>query len=233
MTILRPSDARGYADRGWLKSYHSFSFAEYYDPDHLHFSALRVINDDVIAGGAGFGMHSHRDMEIVTYMLSGALRHQDSMGNGSVIQSGDVQRMTAGSGVRHSEFNADANEPAHLLQIWIFPEENDLTPSYEEKHFSEDAKANQWCLIVSPTGQNGSLKIHQDAYIYATKLKKSAQLLAHFDDERANYLHIAKGAVSIDGKAYVGGDAIMSNNKEKLNIFAEADSELLWFDLPS
>jgi redox-sensitive bicupin YhaK (pirin superfamily) len=188
MITLRKSEARGHANHGWLDSYHSFSFAEYYDPAHMNYSVLRVINDDKVAGGAGFGMHPHRDMEIVTYMLAGELRHQDSMGNGSVIRAGDVQRMTAGTGVRHSEVNASTETTAHLLQIWILPETNNLTPSYEEKHFNAEQKLNRWCLVVSPNGHDDSIKINQQIWMYAANLAQDKTLAFTVDQHRCAYL---------------------------------------------
>ena len=173
---LRKSADRGHANHGWLDSYHTFSFSNYYDPKHMGYSVLRVINEDIIAPAQGFGMHSHRDMEIVTYMLDGALQHTDSMGNGSVIRAGDVQRMTAGTGVRHSEVNASNNESAHLLQIWLLPEADGITPGYEEKHFDVLSKTNQWRLIASRTGREGSLLIHQDVDLFATVLEAGKAL---------------------------------------------------------
>lgn len=232
MLVIRPSNERGYFDRGWLKSYHSFSFGQYFDPEHMQFSVLRVINDDQIARGAGFGMHAHQDMEIVTYMLKGKLRHEDSVGNSSVIEAGDVQRMTAGSGIEHSEVNADAEEMAHLLQIWIKPAQLNLTPSYEEQHFSATQKKNQWCLIVSPNQLNGSIKIHQDVNIYASQLDAGISLDCETDLSRASYLQVATGAITINDLTLKAGDALMANAITDMHITAIKDSELLWFDLP-
>lgn len=232
MIKLRKSQERGHANHGWLDSYHSFSFAEYYDFAHMHYSALRVINEDVVAGGMGFGMHPHKDMEIVTYILSGELRHQDSMGNGSVIGVGDVQRMTAGTGVRHSEFNASAEEPVHLLQIWITPSQNNLTPSYEEKNFSKEEKKNQWRLIVSPNGLDGSVTIHQDAYIYAAILTPSRELTITLKQGRCAYLQLAKGEVKLDDQFLQAGDAAMLEDVEFFKLIAQKDAELILFDLP-
>lgn len=232
MITIRKSQERGHANQGWLDSYHSFSFAEYYDADHMSYSALRVINEDVVAGGTGFGMHPHRDMEIVTYILSGELRHQDSMGNGSVIGVGDVQRMTAGTGVKHSEFNAATDKPVHLLQIWISPSENGLQPSYEEKYFSPEQKNNRWCLVVSPDRGNGSVMIHQDASIYASLLDAGANLAMQSDCKRCGYLQVVKGDVVLNGVALSAGDAAKVVDESTLEILAVTDAELLWFDLP-
>lgn len=233
MLVVRPSNDRGYFDRGWLKSFHSFSFGQYFDPEHMGFSVLRVINDDQIARGAGFGMHAHQDMEIITYMLKGKLRHQDSVGNSSVIEAGDVQRMTAGTGIEHSEMNADHNAIAHLLQIWIKPAILNLTPSYQEQRFSATQKKNQWCLIVSPNQRNGSIKIHQDVNIYASQLDVGHSLHCAIDLARASYLQVATGAVSIDDLRLHAGDAVMARDFTDLRMTATEDSELLWFDLPA
>jgi hypothetical protein len=232
MITIRKSQERGHANRGWLDSYHSFSFAEYHDPVHMRYSVLRVINEDVIAGGTGFGTHPHSDMEIVTYILSGELRHQDSMGNGSVIGVGDVQRMTAGTGVRHSEFNASSDKPVHLLQIWITPAENNISPSYEEKHFSSEQKENQWRLIVSPNGHEGSVTIHQDARLYATLLAAELSIDLPVDVKRCGYLQVAKGDVVLNGVALNAGDAVKIEDESKVQIVAQSKAELLWFDLP-
>jgi redox-sensitive bicupin YhaK (pirin superfamily) len=232
MIKLRKSQERGHANHGWLDSYHSFSFAEYFDAAHMHYSALRVINEDVVAGGAGFGMHPHRDMEIVTYILSGSLRHQDSMGNGSVISVGDVQRMTAGTGVRHSEFNASTDLPVHLLQIWITPAQNNLTPSYEEKHFAWQEKENQWRLIVSPNGHDGSITIYQDANIYAANLTQTKKLPITLKQSRCAYLQVAKGVVQLNNELLQAGDAAMLEDVERFELQAQTDAELILFDLP-
>jgi redox-sensitive bicupin YhaK (pirin superfamily) len=231
MIKLRKSQERGHANLGWLDSYHSFSFSEYYDPEHMQYGALRVINEDVVAGGTGFGMHPHRDMEIITYILSGSLRHQDSMGNGSVIGVGDVQRMTAGTGVRHSEFNASTDSPVHLLQIWVTPAQNSLTPSYEEKHFSNEQKQNRWCLIVSPNGHAGSVKMYQNAFIYATLLAKAHTLPITLEPNRCAYLQVAKGEVRLDGQVLQAGDAAMLEDAAQFELIAETDAELILFDL--
>lgn len=231
MIKLRKSQERGHANLGWLDSYHSFSFSEYYDPAHIQYSSLRVINEDVVQGGAGFGAHPHRDMEIITYILSGSLRHQDSMGNGSVIGVGDVQRMTAGTGVRHSEFNASTDSPVHLLQIWVIPSQNNLTPSYEEKHFSVEQKQNRWCLIVSPNGHDASVTIRQDTHIYATLLSKEHELPITLQPNRCAYLQVAKGEVLLDGHVLQAGDAAMLEDAAQFELKAETDAELILFDL--
>lgn len=232
MIKLRKSQERGHANHGWLDSYHSFSFAEYFDAEHMQYSALRVINEDVVAGGEGFGMHPHRDMEIVTYILSGSLRHQDSMGNGSIIGVGDVQRMTAGTGVRHSEFNASQDVPVHLLQIWITPSENNLTPSYEEKHFSRQEKENQWRLIASRNGHDGSITIHQDVNLYATILTPQKQEKLPIAPNRCAYVQVVSGEILLEDKQLIAGDAAKVSEEQLLNIQALQESELLWFDLP-
>ena len=229
---VRKSTERGYADHGWLQSYHSFSFAEYFDRKHMHFSALRVINDDIIAPGQGFGMHPHRDMEIVTYILRGELQHKDSIGNGSIIRAGDVQRMTAGTGIVHSEFNASNTSDVHLLQIWIMPDSLNLEPSYEEKHFSTEQKLNQWCLIAARDNQGAALKVNQDMQLYASVLDTAARLAYAVNDNRSVYLHIARGNIEIDGQTFESGDAVMLDGSAELHLKANAESELLLFDLP-
>lgn len=229
---VRKSNERGYANHGWLESYHSFSFAEYYDRKHMHFSALRVINDDIIAPGQGFGMHPHRDMEIITYILQGELQHKDSIGNGSIIRAGYVQRMTAGTGIVHSEFNASDTSNVHLLQIWIMPDSLNLEPSYEEKHFSTEQKLNQWCLMAARDNQGAAIKVNQDMQLYASVLGAAVSLAYTVNDNRSAYLHIARGNIEIDGQQIVSGDAVMLNGGAELHIKAIAESELLLFDLP-
>jgi redox-sensitive bicupin YhaK (pirin superfamily) len=232
MIKIRKSAERGHADHGWLNAHHSFSFADYYDSANMGYSVLRVMNEDVIAGGGGFGMHAHRDMEIVTYVLSGALRHRDSMGNTAVISAGDVQRMTAGTGVRHSEFNASAEAPVHLLQIWILPEEKDLPPSYEDKHFTVEQKYHRWCLIASPETATDTLRIHQDVRVYASLLSAHTTLTMALDINRCAYLQIVKGHVLANGMTLAAGDAANIEQETTATIRAQADAELLWFDLP-
>lgn len=232
MISTRKSQERGHVKQSWLNSYHSFSFADYYDEKHMNYSALRVINEDVIAGGTGFGMHSHHDMEIVTYILSGELRHQDSMGNSSVIGVGDVQRMSAGTGVRHSEFNASTDKDVHLLQIWVSPSTIGIAPSYEEKHFSNEQKYNRWCLIVSPDGRDGSVTIHQNVSIYATLLNTNVALLMQVDLKRCAYLQVVKGGALLNGVKLNTGDAVKIEDESRLEVTAITETELLWFDLP-
>ena len=233
MITLRKSEQRGHANHGWLDSYHTFSFAHYYDPNYMGYSVLRVINEDVIAGGKGFGMHPHRDMEIVTYMLAGALRHQDSLGNGSVIRAGDVQRMSAGTGIVHSEFNASSTEPAHLLQIWLLPERDGITPGYEEKHFAPADKHNRWCLVASGDGREGSLKIHQDVALYASCLAAGAHLSHILQAGRSAYIQLARGTLTLNGEVLVAGDAAAIDTQQVIELVADEDAELLMFDLPA
>ena len=232
MITLRKSQDRGHANHGWLDSYHSFSFSEYFDPQHMQYSVLRVINEDKVAGGAGFGMHPHRDMEIITYMLTGELRHQDSMGNGSVIGAGDVQRMTAGTGIRHSEINATIDKEAHLLQIWLIPAQNGLPPSYEDKHISEVRKLNRWCLVASPDGRSHSLMIHQDVELWASILQENHALDYVIQAGRCAYLHVARGQLMLNDQILSAGDAAMVSAGQRLEIQAQQSSEVLLFDLP-
>lgn len=233
MIKLRKSEERGHANHGWLDSYHSFSFSRYYDPEHMQYSVLRVINEDVVAPDMGFGMHPHRDMEIVTYMLSGQLRHMDNLGNGSVIRAGDVQRMTAGTGIVHSEFNASSEESAHLLQIWLLPERNDLQPGYEEKHFDPSEKWNQWRLIASRDAREGSLLIHQDVSLFATVLEQGKSLSYELAAERSAYLQVARGRIDLNGEVLLAGDAAKIEGQQLIELQAFEDAEMLLFDLPA
>jgi len=230
MDIIR-SDSRGSAERDWLKSKHTFSFAEYQNPDRMSFASLRVVNEDWIEAGKGFDTHPHRDMEIVTYMLDGELQHKDSMGNGSVIRPGEIQRMTAGTGVLHSEFNPSSNTEAHLLQIWILPEQKDLEPGYEQKLFAAEDKQNQWCLVGSRDGRNGSLTIHQDVSLYSATLETSAELQIDIDATRNGFLQVARGAIEIGGDTFLTGDAIAMQNEGPLTLRATETAELLLFDM--
>lgn len=232
MLNIRPSNARGYANHGWLESFHSFSFSSYYDPENMGFSVLRVINDDKVAPATGFGMHGHQDMEIITYMLAGELRHTDSMGNGSVIRAGDVQRMTAGTGVRHSEMNASDETTAHLLQIWIEPAILNLPPGYEEKSIPVASKLNRWALIASPEAWDGSLKVHQDVTLCATVLQAGRSLPLEVSEGRSAYMHVARGEVEIEGQRLRTGDALKIDAAVQLEMHAQQESEVLWFDLP-
>lgn len=235
---LRKSEDRGHANHGWLDSYHSFSFANYYDPAYMGYSVLRVINEDMVAPTQGFGMHAHRDMEIITYMLKGAIRHEDSMGNGSVIRAGDAQRMTAGTGVRHSEFNASNQEFAHLLQIWLTPESVGIAPSYEEKHFDARSKTNQWRLIASRDAREGSLLIHQDVDLFATILVEGQRLTYVPRLGRKLYFQMARGRATINGTPLEQGDALMVGIEDNLaikaiQIVSQTEAEILLFDLPA
>ena len=230
---VRASQDRGHANHGWLDSYHSFSFASYHDAKRMGFSVLRVINEDVIAPAQGFGTHSHRDMEIITYVLQGNLAHKDSMGNVETIKQGHVQRMTAGTGVSHSEFNASDSEPVHLLQIWILPNQQALTPSYEDKFFSDAQKLNQWCLLASEKGNQGSLIVHQDMQLFATKLGERKNLDYVLKDKRSAYLQVASGSVQINQQQLNAGDAALFELPEPIKMSALTDSEILLFDLPT
>lgn len=231
MLIHRKAKDRGRADFGWLDSRHSFSFGQYYDPNHMGFGALRVINDDRVAGGAGFDTHGHKDMEIFSYVLEGALAHRDSLGSGSVIRPGDVQLMSAGTGIRHSEFNASQEDPVHFLQIWVMPEKQGLKPAYAEKHFPEAERRNRLKLIVSPDGRDGSLKIHQDASIHAGVLEEGTSLEETLKPERRFWLQVAKGALDINGETVAEGDGLAVVNEASLAIGAKVASEILLFDL--
>jgi len=230
---IRASQDRGHANHGWLDSYHSFSFARYYDPDWMNFSVLRVINEDVIAPAQGFGMHSHDNMEIITYVLQGNLAHKDSLGNTEVIRQGHVQRMTAGTGITHSEFNASDTEPVHLLQIWILPNQQDLLPSYEDKFFEDAKKHNQWCLLASQKGEENSLIVHQDMSLYASKLSERKQLEYALKVNRSVYLQVASGCIDINQKQLNTGDAAMFDSAQTLQIKAAHNAEILLFDLPA
>ena len=232
MLQRRPGPERGHANHGWLDSYHSFSFADYFDPEHVQFSALRVINEDRVAPGAGFPTHGHRDMEIVSYVLAGALEHKDSMGNGSVIRPGDVQRMSAGTGVRHSEFNASATEPVHFLQIWILPQANGIAPGYEQKHFSPAGLDNRLRLIASPDGRDGSVTVHQNACIYAIRLDGTNAVVHALASGRRAYVHVARGAVTVNGQRLAAGDGARIENESTVHLDHGHGAEALLFDLP-
>ena len=231
MLEVRKSSDRGYANHGWLVARHSFSFAEYYDPAHMGFGALRVINEDVVSGGKGFGTHGHKDMEIVTYVLAGALEHKDSMGNTSVLHYGDVQRMSAGKGVRHSEYNHDETVPVHLLQIWLTPHTIGIEPGYEEKHFDLASKQHQLRLIASPNGLDGSVTIHQDALIYAGILSAADSISYAIAPTRLVYLHVATGELCVNGIRLLAGDAIKISDISTLLINDAQDAEILLFDM--
>jgi quercetin 2,3-dioxygenase len=230
MITIRKSEDRGHFNLGWLDTYHTFSFDQYYDPAHMHFRSLRVINEDRVAPGQGFPTHSHRDMEIITYILSGALEHRDSMGNGSVIRPGDVQRMTAGTSVSHSEFNPSDSEPVHLLQIWILPNANGLPPSYEEKAFTEEER-NKLRLIASEDGREGSVTIHQDARVYAALLDAGQTIDHALNEDRYAWLQVARGSLRLNDVDVRAGDGAAVNNEGVLKISAGEAAELLLFDL--
>ena len=231
MLEIRKAEERGYADHGWLKSYHSFSFADYFDPEHIEFGALRVINEDRVAPGQGFGTHAHRDMEIISYVLEGALAHKDSMGTGSTIVPGDVQRMSAGNGVRHSEFNQEKAKVTHFLQIWIEPSVSGIAPSYEQKHFGAAEKRGRLRLIASPDGADGSVSIHQDARVYAGLFSGAEQASYALTQGRLGYVHVARGGASINGQKLAAGDALKTDAGE-IRIEGGDQAEVLLFDLP-
>jgi hypothetical protein len=231
MTELRPGNERGHANHGWLDSYHSFSFADYYDPRHMGYSALRVINEDRVQPGAGFGTHGHRDMEIISYVLEGALGHKDSMGTGSTIVPGDVQRMSAGRGVRHSEFNNEKAGVTHFLQIWIEPNVTGIEPSYEQKRFSAEDKRARLRLIASPDGAEGSVTIHQDARIYAGLFEGDERAEYLLPAGRKGYVHVARGRVNVNGHELVAGDALKTD-AGPIGIDQGNRAEVLVFDLP-
>ena len=232
MNEIRRSNERGYADHGWLKSFHSFSFADYFDPQHVEFGPLRVINEDRVAPGEGFGTHGHRDMEIISYVLSGELAHKDSIGNGSTIRPGDVQRMSAGRGVRHSEFNPSGSNPVHFLQIWIQPDQQRIEPSYEEKRFSAEEKRGRLRLIASPDRADGSVLIHQDARVYAGLFDGTEQAALRVQPGRRIYVHVARGAITANDTKLGTGDALKLTNATNLSLKDGEDAEVLVFDLP-
>jgi redox-sensitive bicupin YhaK (pirin superfamily) len=232
MIQLRKAEERGQADHGWLQSRHSFSFADYHDPAEMGWGVLRVINDDVVAPGKGFGSHGHRDMEIVTYLLEGPLEHRDSMGNGSVFRRPEVQRMSAGRGVQHSEFNASASVPVHFLQIWIEPDVRGIAPEYEQRAFVDAQKRGRLCLIASPDGAEGSLTIHQDARLYAALLSAGETISHGLGNGRRAYLHLVSGELILNGNALAAGDGAKIAAEAKLAITAHLDAEFLLFDLP-
>jgi quercetin 2,3-dioxygenase len=233
MISIRPAQARGTANLGWLDSRHSFSFGHYYDPMHMGFGPLRVINEDRVQPGGGFGTHGHSDMEIISYVLDGALEHKDSIGTGSVIRPGDVQRMSAGSGIRHSEFNHSKREPVHFLQIWLLPERQGLPPSYEQKTFTDDDKRGRFRLVASRGGRDGSLVIHQDADVYASLLNESEQVKHALRVGRKAWLQVARGTADVNGQTLRAGDGAAVESEPALTVTATANgTEILLFDLP-
>jgi quercetin 2,3-dioxygenase len=231
MIQLRKSLARGHADHGWLKSYHTFSFADYYDPEQMGFASLRVINEDWVQPGAGFGMHPHRDMEIVTYVLEGALEHKDSMGNGSVLRPGEFQRMSAGTGIRHSEFNPSTTEAVHLYQIWLLPRANGIAPSYEQKMFADDGKHGKLRLVASPNGADGSLTIYQDARIYLSTLDADAAVHHDLAKGRHAWIQVLRGQVAVNGQPASAGDGFAVSGEPRLDIVGKDRAEIMLFDM--
>lgn len=231
MLTLRKSQERGYADHGWLKSHHSFSFAGYHDPEHMGWGNLRVINEDRVAPGMGFGTHGHRDMEIVSYVVSGSLAHKDSMGNGTTIPPGDVQRMSAGRGVRHSEFNHDQEGITHFFQIWIEPNQLSIEPGYEQKTFPEAEKRGNLRLVASPDGAQGSVRIHADAALYAGLIDGSESVTLALNPARKAYVHLVKGALKVNGHRLMTGDAAKLAEESSLTLSDGEDAEVLVFDL--
>jgi len=229
---VRRSAERGYFDHGWLKSYHTFSFADYHDPAWIAYGPLRVINDDRVAPGQGFGKHGHRDMEIITYILEGELEHQDSMGNGSIIRVGDVQRMSAGLGVTHSEFNPSDKQAVHLLQIWIHPEVTRLAPGYEQQHFAAADKRGRLRLIASHDGEDGSVVIHQDARLYAGLFDGAERADFPVSSGRRAWVQVARGAIAVDGTRLQAGDGARTAGPAQLQLHGGAQAEVLVFDLP-
>jgi len=232
MLTIRKAEERGHANHGWLDTYHTFSFADYQDMRHMGFGPLRVINDDSVKPGQGFGTHGHRDMEIITYVLEGALEHKDSMNNGSIIRPGNVQRMSAGTGVRHSEFNPSSDQRVHLLQIWIEPKITGVKPGYEEKQFGTAEKKGQLRLIAAPDGRAGSVTIHQDAYVYAAVLDGKDAVTHRLAPVRRAYLHVARGSIEVNGTPLKGGDGVKISGESEISLARAAQAEVLLFDLP-
>jgi redox-sensitive bicupin YhaK (pirin superfamily) len=232
MLTLRRADERGHANHGWLDSFHSFSFADYHDPEHMGFGPLRVINEDRVAPGQGFGTHGHRDMEIISYVLDGALEHKDSMGNGSVMTPGDVQRMSAGRGVQHSEYNGSRSAPVHFLQIWIEPNVRGIAPGYEQIRFEPATKRGRLRLVASPDGAEGSTTIHQDARLYAGLFDGLENVVMPIEPGRRAYVHLARGALKVNGELLGAGDALRLQGERELRIESGRSAEVLVFDLP-
>ena len=233
MLKLRRAEDRGHANHGWLDTHYTFSFADYYDPRSMGFGALRVINDDTVGPGGGFPPHSHRDMEIITYVLEGALQHKDSMGNGSIIKPGDVQRMSAGTGVTHSEYNASKTEPLHLLQIWILPSRSGLPTGYEQKYFGDAEKRGRLRLVASPDGADGSVRIQQNARMFDSLLEGGQSVSHEFEKGRLGWLHVARGSAEVNGTSLKAGDGVGISDVAKLTIGSKDRGEILLFDLPA
>lgn len=231
MMVIRRAAERGHADHDWLDTHHTFSFADYYDPNHMGFRALRVINDDTVEAGRGFGTHPHRDMEIISYVLDGALAHKDSMGTGSVIRPGDVQRMSAGTGVTHSEFNPSADEPVHFLQIWLLPREQGIKPSYEQKTFSREERSGKLRLVASPDGRDGSTTVHTDALLYAGLFDGAQRAELSLASNRHAWVHVARGQVSVNGHRLGAGDGVALSAEPNVRIEGGDAAEVLVFDL--
>ena len=231
MMQIRKGNERGFADHGWLRSFHSFSFADYHDPANMGFGALRVINEDRVTPGMGFGTHGHSDMEIISYVLEGAVEHKDSMGNGSVIRPGDVQRMSAGTGVRHSEFNPSKTDGVHFLQIWIEPGVKGIAPSYEEKHFDAASKRGKLRLVAASDARDGSVKIHQDASLYAALVDGPEKVTHTLAAGRRAYVHVARGSVSVNGQTLAAGDALKVSGLSEITLDQGDKAEVLLFDL--
>jgi redox-sensitive bicupin YhaK (pirin superfamily) len=231
MIRIRKSHERGHADHGWLDTYHTFSFADYFDPAHMGFRALRVLNEDRVQPAQGFGTHGHRDMEIVTLVLEGALAHKDSLGNGSVLRPGELQRMTAGTGVRHSEFNPSDREHVHFYQVWLLPARAGLPPGYEQRAFGDDEKRGRWRLVASPDGRDGSLTIHQDANLYLSVLDDGQQLTHELKPGRHSWLQVLRGSVELNGRPLSAGDGAAVSDEPALTVKAAGPSEVLLFDL--
>jgi redox-sensitive bicupin YhaK (pirin superfamily) len=231
MLTIRPAEERGHADHGWLDSHHTFSFADYYHPEHMGFRALRVMNEDRVQGGQGFGTHPHREMEIISYVLEGGLRHRDSTGTGSVIRPGDVQRMSAGTGVTHSEFNASDREPVHFLQIWILPAKRGIAPSYEQKAFADEEKRGRLRLIASPDGREGSVTIHADATVYAGLFDEGEKAELRIAPGRHAWIHVARGKVRVNGQELDAGDGAALSEEAAIRLEGINRGEALVFDL--
>ena len=231
MIQIRPANERGHAQHGWLDSWHSFSFGGYHDPAHVHFGDLRVINEDRVDPAQGFGAHSHANMEIVSYVLGGALAHKDSMGNGSTIRPGDVQRLSAGTGMTHSEFNHSPTEPVHFLQIWLLPNVTGIAPSYQEKHFDDADKRGRLCLIAAPDGADGAITIHANARVHAASVDGDERIEFAIPSQHLVYLHVARGSVVVNGQALVAGDALKFSDEPTVIIEQGQAAEVLLFDL--